>query len=302
MNFARCFEILLSFQKGYWPPMSIKQQRRITSRRWRRRGSRLINFVRASRRRHSLDVVRKWLSGASVIECPCCEGRSRGSTSRRKIRSRSRSQSRRLEARCRDAGVGVSASIQGGAATDGPIARFPAAVAGRIAAVSLPPGGPQPDPETSRDSQCTTRRWWQAAATFFFESGLPFRRCHSYDVRSRMKTLRKIVAVGTALAISGCEMINLIPNEYRSRTDVASNRRGAPSAEVSISFFSHVLESEAKGESCPKAWGTYREYWIGRMDYIRSHESQAYYERVFRDFPTARKNLGLPPIPVKPYN
>ena len=28
-----------------------------------------------------------------------------------------------------------------------------------------------------------TSRWWQAATTLFFESGLPFRRCHSYYVR-----------------------------------------------------------------------------------------------------------------------
>ena len=117
-----------------------------------------------------------------------------------------------------------------------------------------------------------------------------------------MKTFRIIVAAGTLLAVSGCEIINLVPNEYRSSTDVASSSSGAPSAEVSISLFSDVLESEAKGESCPKAWGTYREYWISRMDHIRSHESQAYYERVFRDFPATRKKLGLPPIPVKPYN
>jgi hypothetical protein len=124
----------------------------------------------------------------------------------------------------------------------------------------------------------------------------------SIVVSYKMKTFRRIFAAGTLLAISGCEIINLVPNENRSSTDVASSRSGAPSAEVSISFFSHVLESEARGESCPKAWGTYRKYWISRMDYIRSHESQAYYERVFRDFPASRRNLGLPPIPVKPYN
>ena len=32
-----------------------------------------------------------------------------------------------------------------------------------------------------------TSRWWQAATTSFFDSGLPFRRCHSYYVRQNMK-------------------------------------------------------------------------------------------------------------------
>ena len=30
-----------------------------------------------------------------------------------------------------------------------------------------------------------TSRWWQAATTSFFDSGLPFRRCHSYYVRPK---------------------------------------------------------------------------------------------------------------------
>jgi hypothetical protein len=93
----------------------------------------------------------------------------------------------------------------------------------------------------------------------------------------------------------------MVPRNKVSKTDVANVHKGGPSAEVTISFFSTVLQDEVKGEPCPLAWGTYGDYWKSRMEYIATHESKEYYERVFRDFEAARLRLGLSNIPVPSY-
>lgn len=100
---------------------------------------------------------------------------------------------------------------------------------------------------------------------------------------------------------AGCEWLRILPQDTVSGTDVASAHPGGPSAEISISMFSDILKDEVEGVPCPPAWGTYREYWIGRMEWIRENQSKEYYERVWRDFPEARRKLNLPPITVLPY-
>jgi len=115
------------------------------------------------------------------------------------------------------------------------------------------------------------------------------------------RLLLSICALSTLLLYVGCGWKNILPRKTWSKTDVASSRDGASSAEVSISLYSVTLADEARGKPCPEAWVSYRNYWIGRMDYIIKHESEEYYNRVFRDFEEARKSLKLSKIIVKPY-
>lgn len=118
-------------------------------------------------------------------------------------------------------------------------------------------------------------------------------------MESRIVCFTIIFAV--SIGLTGCEWFNLLPRSKISRTDVASSHKGGPSAEISISFFSEILKDEAKGKPCPSAWGTYEQYWKSRMDYIAKNQSKEYYERVFRDFNSARLRLGLKEIEVPSY-
>ncbi len=112
--------------------------------------------------------------------------------------------------------------------------------------------------------------------------------------------MNRLLFLSLCFLLTGCELFNLVPRNKVSRTDVASVRKGAPSAEVLISFFSGILRDEAEGK--PPAWGgTYEDYWKSRMEYIAKEETSAYYNRVFRDFGQARAKLGLAPIDVPPY-
>ena len=113
--------------------------------------------------------------------------------------------------------------------------------------------------------------------------------------------MHKLVILGICLALTGCELLNSAPRRTISKTDVASARKGGPSAEVSISFFSAVLEDEANGKPAARAWGSYDDYWKSRMRHIATEESELYYDRVFRDFENARARLGLHAIVVPPY-
>ena len=113
--------------------------------------------------------------------------------------------------------------------------------------------------------------------------------------------MRKSVFLVICLALTGCEFFNILPRSKVSKTDVASAQKGGPSAEVSISFFSPILQDEAQGKPAARAWGTYEDYWKSRMRHIATHQSKDYYNRVFCDFEDARLRLGLHPIAVPPY-
>jgi len=116
-----------------------------------------------------------------------------------------------------------------------------------------------------------------------------------------MKKLRHVIAGLLVLLTCSCEILNLVPRSTVSRTDVAS-QGGGPSAEILIDYYSDVLQREASGVPALPAWGSYRNFWLSVMDTVRESETAEFYDRVFRDFPDARKNLGLQPIPVRPYN
>jgi hypothetical protein len=116
-----------------------------------------------------------------------------------------------------------------------------------------------------------------------------------------MNVARLTVLLTICFALTGCELFNLLPRSKLSKTDVVSAHKGGPSAEELISFFSVTLRGEAEGEPCPPAWGTYEKFWKSRMEYIATHESKEYYDRVFRDFEAARARLGMSNIPVPAY-
>lgn len=116
-----------------------------------------------------------------------------------------------------------------------------------------------------------------------------------------MKILQLLFCALIIGMLSGCEPLNLASHSSMSKTDVASLHKGAPSAEVLISFFSVFLKDETDGHPVPGGYGTYREYWQSRMQDIAVNESKEYYSRVFRDFNDARARVGLSEIPVPPY-
>jgi len=115
------------------------------------------------------------------------------------------------------------------------------------------------------------------------------------------KYLLLVIFTFPTLLYTGCGWQNISPRKTWSKTDVASSKDGGPSAEISISIFQITLADEAIGKPCPSAWVSYRNYWLGRMDYIMKHENEEYYNRVFRDFEETREHLKLSKISVKPY-
>src|SRR5690349_8900077 len=104
-------------------------------------------------------------------------------------------------------------------------------------------------------------------------------------------TMYRLLILFICFAVTGCGLFHT--RSKAGKTDVASVQKGGPSAEISISFFAAILQDEAGGKPAPPAWGSYEDYWKSRMQYIATHESKEYYERVFRDFDDARLRLGL---------
>lgn len=68
-----------------------------------------------------------------------------------------------------------------------------------------------------------------------------------------------------------------------------------------ITGLSWVLKDEWEGVPCPPAWGSYEMYWKERMQYFARNESKEFYDRFFRDFNSARTQLGLKPIELPSY-
>lgn len=108
--------------------------------------------------------------------------------------------------------------------------------------------------------------------------------------------MRVLLFLTLCIALIGCKSGSKV-----SKTDVASRQKGGPSAEISMSFFSGVLQDEAQGKPVPQAWGSYEDYWNSRMRDIAIHQNKDYYNRVFRDFNSARLQLGLLPMTVPSY-
>ena len=123
-----------------------------------------------------------------------------------------------------------------------------------------------------------------------------------FIIQQQGSVLRWLFAFALLLGCSSCQLLSDGSSSTGSRTDVRSSLAGGPSAETSLSFFSTVLADEAAGKPCCRAWGSYRSYWIGRMNELRKHESAEYYQRVFGDFEATRARLGLSRIPVIPYS
>ena len=107
--------------------------------------------------------------------------------------------------------------------------------------------------------------------------------------------MRVFLFLIVCLCLAGCA------SDKAQRADVLSSQKGGPSAQIAISFLAVALEDEAAGKPCPPAWRSYPQYWHSRMEYIATHESKVYYERVFLHFNDGRIKLGLVPMTVPTY-
>jgi hypothetical protein len=115
------------------------------------------------------------------------------------------------------------------------------------------------------------------------------------------KTIQKLALLTICFGLTGCELYNAEPHGKESKTDVLSAQKGGPSAEHLLSFFNPLLQEEVEGKRALGPSGSYADYWKSRMAYVATHESEAYYNRVFQNFNQARVQLGLKIIEVPDY-
>lgn len=69
-----------------------------------------------------------------------------------------------------------------------------------------------------------------------------------------------------------------------------------PRLDESKAFFGFRIEQEAKGYGSPPGSDTWREFWEGRFDYVRTNRSPEYAIALIEYIRKKRAEKGLPPI------